>query len=429
MKQVDVRFFKMNPGYGRIFKAILERYRSLGRIGGRVTLNNLTLEEREVISNHLRIDMSNKQQVNFAVRDFEDSLSITRFAEFTLEEILAAYFDTELISKKEEISVLKRERSTFFEALVEHYKNSIAGQWLQAILSKEATGVNKVFQLYEREPQKLLRDIETVAQALHLLEKRKVDFWRLPVFSSLVTADPHAFDPGTDLGKLLVDALCTLFELESPTSGEELAELLYGSGILINEILNFVTCAGLIAYKGDAVHPVWQSALKCNESLQMPLYNLTRLTKVKSPKNVVFVVENPAVFASILDAFSEEKIPPLICTAGQVKISGLILLDFLVAEGTKIYYSGDLDPEGLLIAQRLAKRYSESFNYWRVNEQEYVRYLSAKKLSSTRLAKLKNIDDPKLELLVQRMEITGLATYQELFIPELIKDIRNTLGG
>ena len=70
-----------------------------------MTLNNLTLEEREVISNHLRIDMSNKQQVNFAVRDFEDSLSITRFAEFTLEEILAAYFDTELISKKEEISV------------------------------------------------------------------------------------------------------------------------------------------------------------------------------------------------------------------------------------------------------------------------------------------------------------------------------------
>ena len=41
------------------------------------------------------------------------------------------------------------------------------------------------------------------------------------------------------------------------------------------------------------------------------------------------------------------------CTYGQVRLSGIILLNLLIESGLKIYYSGDLDPEGIQIADKL----------------------------------------------------------------------------
>ena len=49
------------------------------------------------------------------------------------------------------------------------------------------------------------------------------------------------------------------------------------------------------------------------------------------------------------------------CMNGQPRLTGLMLLDLLEKSGTTIYYSGDLDPEGILIAQKLADYYRESF--------------------------------------------------------------------
>ena len=47
---------------------------------------------------------------------------------------------------------------------------------------------------------------------------------------------------------------------------------------------------------------------------------------------------------------------PLVCTYGQVKLSGIILLNLLVDSGYKLYYTGDIDPEGIQIADKLKQR-------------------------------------------------------------------------
>ncbi len=120
-----------------------------------------------------------------------------------------------------------------------------------------------------------------------------------------MTTDPHAFDLTADLGgKILVDALCTVYDLQSPKTREEINEVLYRAGLLVDELSNFVTCAGLTAYQSEIAHPVWLAALEAKEPLQVPLLNLSTITGgVVSPQKIVFVVENPAVFAGILDAF------------------------------------------------------------------------------------------------------------------------------
>ncbi len=89
-----------------------------------------------------------------------------------------------------------------------------------------------------------------------------------------------------------------------------------------------------------------------------------------------------------------------------------------------IYYSGDLDPEGILIAQRLAERYPKLLKYWRFSCEDYERVLSNKTLAKISIAKLNNIHDPCLIPLARCMEKTGHAAYQELLLPDLIKDMR-----
>ncbi|HHY10552.1 MAG TPA: TIGR02679 family protein [Firmicutes bacterium] len=420
----EMQFFHKQKGYKRIFTAIHDRYRSLGRMGGRVTLTNLTSAEREVLSNHLRRDFTKQNRASFGVREFAVSLEMTRFADYSLEEILAAYFSVEeLITAKEEARRFSRERREFFEALIRKYGDGFVGVWLRAVWERSAPGSRRILKAYANSPQGLKNQLETVARALQVLEGREDHYWRLPVFASHVTTDPHAFDLTADLGKILVDALCTVYDLQSPKTREEINEVLYRAGLLVDELSNFVTCAGLTAYQSEIAHPVWLAALEAKEPLQVPLLNLSTITGVVSPQKIVFVVENPAVFAGILDAFPANP-PPLICTAGQVKMAGLALLDFLAQRKTVIYYSGDLDPEGILIAQRLAERYPKLLKYWRFSCEDYERVLSNKTLAKISIAKLNNIHDPCLIPLARCMEKTGHAAYQELLLPDLIKDMR-----
>ncbi len=54
MKAEDIDFFKRNKGYERIFKAIRDKYKSIGRIGGVIKLDDLSDSEKVVLSNHFK---------------------------------------------------------------------------------------------------------------------------------------------------------------------------------------------------------------------------------------------------------------------------------------------------------------------------------------------------------------------------------------
>lgn len=45
------------------------------------------------------------------------------------------------------------------------------------------------------------------------------------------------------------------------------------------------------------------------------------------------------------------------CMNGQPRLAGLMVLELLAKSGTRVYYAGDLDPEGILIAQKLSRYY------------------------------------------------------------------------
>lgn len=102
------------------------------------------------------------------------------------------------------------------------------------------------------------------------------------------------------------------------------------------------------------------------------------------------------------------------CMNGQPKLAALVALELFAASGTTVYYSGDFDPEGLWIAQRLAIFYPETFHFLNMDETSYLKCLSKEPISDTRLKQLDRITDSRLLGTVARMRIEKMAGYQEV---------------
>ena len=107
------------------------------------------------------------------------------------------------------------------------------------------------------------------------------------------------------------------------------------------------------------------------------------------------------------------------CTYGQVKLAGLILLSKLVEAGIQLYYSGDIDPEGMQIADKLKERFKNNIVLVGFDEKTYNKNKSNVKLSDIRLKKLEGLKDEELRKTAQILYQDKVAAYEELNIEEL----------
>ena len=115
--------------------------------------------------------------------------------------------------------------------------------------------------------------------------QERADYYeRLPVFASRITGDPHAFDIGKDAGRFLVAALQIIrskqdmgYEILSSPSAEEITELLDHFGLVRDDLLNFVTCTGILGYSSEK-DPLrlWQAALEAGCVLNVPLREMVK---------------------------------------------------------------------------------------------------------------------------------------------------------
>ncbi|HHW01437.1 MAG TPA: TIGR02679 family protein [Thermoanaerobacterales bacterium] len=427
----DMEFFKNNKGYRRLFEAFRKKYKSLGRIGGSVKLINLSPEEKEILTSHFRKDYTRQTSVDVSLLKFEESLKNTKFEGYTLKEILEAYFGEPLTGKKEDEETFQVQKKQFFERLYSICRSEESKAWLEDVYEGKAAGARAVeTRLWKEDDRKrLFREMEDVCRALDDLPVRRKKKERLAVFASRITQNPHAFDFGTAAGNLFFNALLTVMDAGQARDSRDRVEVYYRAGILMDEISNFITVAGLRAFRGDVPDPVWEAAYENGEVLQVPLLNLSTIDRVASPTGKVFVVENPGIFSSLIDASKSEKSPrcPLICTFGQPRLSAFVLLDLLADGDMQIYYSGDFDPEGLLIADRLFKRYENNLKLWHYNVEDYEKCLSRKTISEKRLSMLKNLACPELAPVARHMLQVKKAGYQELLIDDLAADVSHII--
>ena len=424
-----VSYFKNNPGFKRVFEGMRKKFLSLGAVGGTVLLQRMNSDEKTALSGFLRKDYLHKANASLNLSDFQKAIDSTKFKGIRMEDVLREYFNEDLISNSQAKSHYEENRTGFFNTLTERFALTFGGAWLEAALSQKEHSYKALIQRYDSNRDGLARNISIVCDALNRLPYIRNMKMRLPVFASIIAADPHALDANTACGQLFINALAFHLSCSKPKNAFERAELLYRVGILIDELSNWVLCSGLIGHdKEGRVHPGWKGFVDSNEPMQATLLNLSSLSRITALSGSVFVVENPSVLSSILDkARSLDKWASqpisLVCTYGQINLASSVLLDLLAVSCSEISYSGDFDPEGIIIADKLKSRYKDVLKLWRYSCHDYRAALSGSALTASRLKQLESVRSPQLLPLVQEMKTQQLCGYQEMLIDMLIEDV------
>lgn len=418
-----IEYFKGNKGFKRAFEKIRDKYKSLGTLGGTIVLNNLTESEKDALSGFFRRDYY-KKSTSIKVEKFIRALDDTKFSTLEFEVILENYFGEKLTSKKEERNIYEEEKDIYFREIIDSISGERGLNWFSGILNNKENAYRIINQKYDENKEILKINLMSVFKALDIISFEKSKTMRLALLASTVTRDPHWFDYDKDPGKLFIFAIEHFLKVPCHQNAEELAENLYSAGIIKDEVSNYTVCSGVLAYdRCGKAHEGWKGFYHNGEPLQVSLWNISKIHRINSLTGKVFVFENPTVFSEILYRTSNLK-PALVCTFGNFKLASLILLDKLAESGAVIYYSGDFDPEGIIMADKLKQRYKDKLILWRYGKEDYFSIISKVPLTPLRLNKLNKLKSEELMDICEIIKQYNCAGYQEMLIDEYERDIK-----
>lgn len=425
-------YFKSNLGYTRLLKGIKYKYIHLGEIKGNVTINNPNELERQALSGLMKKDYSKNKAISINLKMLTKRLEDTKFQGANLKDTINEYFKEEIKTKKESNNSYEKEIKKFFETILNENTNTKIYKYLQEIIVSKNETYNKLKKYYNKDKEELKKALLNVCKGINNLPNEKI---RIPVFASDITGNPHRFDRGTMSGKIFIMMLCYIEDIKIPRNAEELLEVYYNHNLLIDDASNMVLCKNITGYKKEEImykqnytkfikHKGLEWFSKYNEPIYLNLYNLSNIAFLEENHKYdkVVVMENPAVFMEVAEK-TKNKDFPIVCTYGQVKLSGLILLDMLVKQKYKIYYSGDIDPEGIQIADKLKSRYNDNLYFLGFDINTYRNNLSNMKISNTRLKKLQKIKSKDLKAICEEVNFIKQASYEEKNIDAIVEFI------
>ena len=416
-----IAYFKEYSVFKKLFQGFREKYASYGTFSGTVTLRNVNAEDIEVLEGFFQKNFHGQKSVSISAAKFEKALSDSRFGMFTPKEILELYFKEEMTGKKERQQKEERERNAVLIQVQKEYEMSPSSGWLNSIEWKSGSGAYLLKRYREAgENRESLRNLLVLgAKIVNGLPIRQNETEYLAVFAAKITGNPHAFDNGTKDGQFLYLLVQWFLEQEAfvieksdifPALHKQRQYL--AAGILKDDISNYAMVSGICARKKDGKsHSGMKGFREEGDMVHVPLSVIAGWKKVECPDNEIYIVENPSVYAMIAKAWRGER--ACMCMNGQPRLSAILLLDLLSASGTKVYYAGDFDPEGLLIAQKIHQYYKGSFSYWHMSLAEYEKSKSNERISERRLKILKKVTDDALADVVEAVGKAKVAGYQE----------------
>ena len=407
-----VRYLRERPALFELAMTFCGKYRSLGHWGGSVVLGELEAGALQEISSFLRHQVQPGSRVSY--QEFFAAWSKTRFAADPLPDVLTEAYPGTLDTKRTAENRSSRERQNMLLELMQEAESDRARSWLEALFYGK-------LRLSHPESYRNRRLLQKISLALSGLPNC---YERLPFFANRMFGNPHALDFGQPASNIFLQALSYLSSFPVPQTVEEKNELLYRHRLLRDDILNFATVYGLTAFADGKEIAYWRMASEMGAPLNIPFREIVRAEKIEPLQIVdkvprVAVVENAGVFSELLDALQRYACgTALVALHGQLKTASWALLDRLALSGSEIRYAGDLDPEGLRIADKLLSRYP-SAHVWRFpmsGEQGNA-------LSTSRKKKLEQIRHPELQPYVDHLKRIGYACYQESITEELLQDL------
>lgn len=425
---IQAKQYFSQTGFKRVFQGFAKQYISFEKIGGKITISNLSEDEKETLEGFFQKDFHHQKTLQITAEGFRKALRKTKFSEISLEEIFDLVYTDNLLSKKQQIRLAKEKWEESFKQIMAEIPEGKASNWFLWEQLEETNVFRKMRQDEKENAPKFISDMILVLRALEHLPVWNHDFMSLPVFSARVTGNPHTFDDKNSITYYLLHGIRSLRALDiSPDTSENRKEILRSAGILTDGISNFVTCCGITGYLDDGTeHPGMKGFVERGEEIQININLICKFKKVSAISNFILIVENPAVFDA-LHATSVGKLA-MICGNGQIRAATLWLLDLLKENGHEFAYCGDFDPEGLLIAQRLKNRLGDSLFFWHYHNSDYEMAKSMQPIANHRLKQLEQITDPSLLTIADILKKEKTAGYQENLIDIYIDSLTKNEG-
>ncbi|MBF1005588.1 MAG: DUF2399 domain-containing protein [Lachnospiraceae bacterium] len=419
-----VEYFKKKPVYEKLFNEFKKKYESHGKIGGIAVLTGLSTGDKEDISGFLMKDFTSEEEVRVSAKLFEKALLKSRFSSLTTLDILTRYFGIKLRTNKEKSEENEGKRAEYLAELTEYTDKAYIKEWLTGVFCTGADGAVVIARSYNADKNELKIILQKLIKAIPMLpyfqggKKKEL----LAVFAAQTAGNPHFFDDNTLAGNLLTAFLRDYFRFgyeDDLSEAENRSKVLFKAGLIKDTLSNDVIVYGIRGRCVDgSLHQGMEGFLHQKEPVKLSLLTLANLeeTFTNSIDRRVYIVENPAVFSILTSRFPEKA---FICSYGQIRRAVFMLLD-LFDKNTVFSYAGDFDPEGLLIAERLKKRYGERLAFWKYEPEMYIKYMSEEKLTKQRIKKLDGVRDAALLKIAELMREEGRAAYQESMLEEYV---------
>ena len=403
------QYFKNHKGFDRLFVLLKQKYISLNRFSGTVLLRNITEIESKDLTNFFGDHVPVGSDFKTSFSKIEKKLRETKFKDFTWEELFQNYFGDMIVTKEEAKKTFIKDEELFYRDIL----NTMPKQfrpWFSEILSSRSSLYQLFLKRYKK--NKIMFKQELLNILLIMDEITKNIPTSLTMLSSL-TSDPHFLDFGLSTSNLFFKLMANYYKKEEPKTSEQKIHFLSSFNIYVDQLSNFII---LYNFKSDS--DLINVFRRYKQPLNLNLSNFSTINYLDTDIKKVFVFENP----SILPVLKKYDVP-IIITYGNPNFIFYKVLEKLIESHNTIYYNGDFDPEGLLIAHNILDRFPETklFCY---KKMDYEDSISNNYIDESRLKKLNVINEPHLEEIVGLLRQYKKSAYQEKNIKNIEKYIK-----
>lgn len=407
------KYFKEQKGFDRFINKLYEKYKSLSKISGSIKLNNISIEEAISLSRLFGNTYHEKENITIQIKKFINIMNNSKYSDFDIEILVREYLGISLITNKEQHDINMEEEFMFYQEIIGS-DNYLGNKWLSCVVNEKIMPYKIIRQKYHKNKENLKKELLNIVKLINNLPKEKI---LLPIYASMYTNDPHYLDLDTNSSNFFFYALSYVDNTIYPKTRREKIRLLSKYNIEIDSISNFVITYNLLS---DKEYINYFS--KNKESLILNIQNIISTEKFDTKTKNVFIFENPSMLTEVLSRNIDASI---IISGGFPNSSVYLLIDKLLESNNKLYYNGDFDPEGLIIAQKLKDEYKDKLNLICYEKCDYEGSELRKKISTTRINKLNKITDNDLLIIKELLIKNKYAVYQENNKERILNVIEN----
>ena len=413
-----------------LISALTKKYINYGNTVGTISLTIKNNAEREKLSKFLSKNYKVNDKIRIKVSNIQKSLDDSIFEGTTVND-LVLLFNPDIKTNKEK----KMESSNYLESKINEYLDNYRDTLVINFFNNEES-LKKIKYLITHDDELLNNIFKSLINFPIYNDK----YENLAIFSSFITGNPHYFDLDSKNSNVLIQFICYIFDIKYENKRSFKREMLSKFGILTDEVSNFVITYNLY---GNELLDVFKDKLT---PINISLANIRKMDKIKAVNNKLLIVENPSFLGRIIDMNLDYSV---IATSGNSNSVIYKIIDKIEDENRKnndkdkddkdknnkdknnkdknndveIYFNGDFDPEGLLIAQNFKDKYP-NIRFIGYNEDWFYNGISDNDVNELRLKKLDKITDKDLCVVKDLIINNNKVSYQENNYDMLLSEIK-----